>query len=437
MKTKITVYLVFGLAVVLLLVILTGVSGLIYSWSIPVDFHSFGMMFFLFFIIGLIIRYGFLLGASFLQFLSKPPPAPDVWPKVSVILPAYNEGLVIESALDSLLTLDYPRLEIVVVDDGSSDDTFVKAMRYMRRFGEARVRVIRQKNGGKSKALNTGLLHAHGEFVLCMDGDSSLSQQGLRKAVSYFADPGVGAVAGNIKVRNRRRLLGALQALEYIEGLNLVRRAQAHFNAVGIIPGPFGVFRRSALIELGGYEHDTFAEDCDITIKLLGRGWKTCYESSAIAYTEAPSSLLDLIKQRYRWTRGILQVLLKQRGLLGQLKDKPRASIILWCLAFEGLVWPVINVLGLTFFAVFICQGVLMEEVLALKLLFIALDVIAAFYCIALEGEQFLLLPLVLIYRAFFSPIVDVYKIFATIEELFNIPMTWNKLDRIGEEKTN
>ena len=437
MKTNTTVYLVFALAIVLLLGILTGVSSLIYSWSIPTDFYSFGMMFFSFFIIGLIIRYGFLLCTSFLQFLSKAPKRPVEWPKISVILPAYNEGLVIESALDSLLTLDYPRLEIVVVDDGSSDDTYIKARRYMRRFGEARVRVIHQKNGGKSTALNTGLQHAHGEFVLCMDGDSSLSQQGLRKAICYFSDPQVGAVAGNIKVRNRRRLLGALQALEYIEGLNLVRRAQAYFGAVGIIPGPFGVFRRSALLELGGYDHDTFAEDCDITIKLLSKGWKTCYESSAIAYTEAPSSLLDLIKQRYRWTRGILQVLLKQRDLLGQVKDKPRASIILWCLAFEGLVWPVINVVGLAFFAVFIIQGVLLEEILAVILLFIALDLIAAFYCIALEGEQFLLLPLALIYRAFFSPIVDVYKIFATVEELFDIPMTWNKLDRVGEEKTN
>ena len=436
MKTNIKIHLVFAIAFVLLLVILAGISSLVYSWSISLDFHSIGMMFFLFFIIGLIIRYGFLLCASFLQFLSKAPEAPVIWPKISVILPAYNEELVIESALDSLLTLDYPRLEIVVVDDGSSDDTYIKALRYVRRFGEARVRLIHQENGGKSKALNTGLQHAKGEFVLCMDGDSSLSQQGLRKAISYFSDPQVGAVAGNIKVRNRRRLLGALQALEYIEGLNLVRRAQAYFNAVGIIPGPFGVFRRSALLELGGYEHDTFAEDCDITIKLLGRGWKTCYESTAIAYTEAPSSLLDLIKQRYRWTRGILQVLLKQREFLFQLRDKPRASIILWCLAFEGLVWPVINVIGLAFFAIFISQGAMIEEILAVVLLFIALDLIAAFYCIALEGEQFLLLPLTLIYRAFFSPIVDVYKIFATIEELFNIPMTWNKLDRIGEDKT-
>ena len=132
----------------------------------------------------------------------------------------------------------------------------------------------------------------------------------------HFADPRVGAVAGNVKVVNRDNAWTRLQALEYIEGLNMPRRAQGFLRVVNIIPGPIGIFRRDVLVSVGGYDTDTFAEDADVTLKILTRGWHIAYEERAIAWTEAPESAQQLITQRYRWTRGILQALRKRASSL-------------------------------------------------------------------------------------------------------------------------
>ena len=159
-----------------------------------------------------------------------------------------------------------------------------------------------------------------------MDGDSALHPDTLRRAIRHFEDPAIGAVAGNVKVVNRTNLLSSLQALEYIEGLNMVRAAQGFFRLVNIIPGPIGIFRKSALEQVGGYDHDTFAEDCDLTLKLLLDGWQVNYEPGAIAYTEAPEKMLDLLKQRYRWTRGILQAISKHKRRLWSIRAAASAS---------------------------------------------------------------------------------------------------------------
>src|SRR6185436_16069303 len=146
-----------------------------------------------------------------------------------------------------------------------------------------------------------------------MDGDARLSPDALRHAMRHFSDPRIAAVAGNVKVVNRRNLWTRLQALEYIEGLNMARRAQGFLRVVNIVPGPIGVFRRDVLRRVGGYDTDTFAEDADLTLKILTAGWHVAYEERAIAYTEAPERFVELVKQRYRWTRGVLQALRKHR----------------------------------------------------------------------------------------------------------------------------
>jgi cellulose synthase/poly-beta-1,6-N-acetylglucosamine synthase-like glycosyltransferase len=185
-----------------------------------------------------------------------------------------------------------------------------------------------------------------------MDGDSRLAPDTLRHAVRHFADARVAAVAGNVKVVNRHNLWSRLQALEYIEGLNLPRRAQGFMHAVTIIPGPLGMFRRDVLAAVGGYDTDTYAEDADLTLKILTAGWHVVYEERAIAWTEAPELLLDLIKQRYRWTRGILQALGKRPGWL----IRPRRGSLVWLslsvMFFEAILWPAMNVLGNLLFVV-------------------------------------------------------------------------------------
>jgi biofilm PGA synthesis N-glycosyltransferase PgaC len=394
-----------------------------------------GVAFVLTFLIILILRYVILLWLGYLHHVETDalPEQLTEAPPVSVIVPAYNEEAVIESALRSLLELDYPAYEVIVIDDGSSDGTAARAAVLTGDYGRATIRVVTRPNGGKASALNAGIAHAHSDFVLCMDADSRLSRDSLRVAMRHFRDPRVGAVAGNVKVVNRGTMWTALQALEYIEGLNMARRAQGFLRAVNIVPGPIGVFRREALIGVGGYDTDTFAEDADLTLKILTAGWHVTYEDRAVAWTEAPEELQDLIKQRYRWTRGILQALRKRSAWLGS----PRRGLAVWtslqAMLFEAVIWPVVNVVGNLFFALTaLAIGAASGVVAYWWLLLTLLDVAAALHTIGMEEDDLGLVPYAILYRLFFIPIVDVAKLFAAIEESANVRMTWGKLERVG-----
>ena len=386
------------------------------------------------FLVLLIIRYFVLIWLGYLQHLeARFMEVDDTFtPPVTIIVPAYNEGPVIQSAIRSLLDLDYPAYEILVIDDGSTDDTRARAAELEGRYGGVSVRVVGKANAGKAAALNTGIALARHEFVLCMDGDSRLARETLRRAARHFADARVGAVAGNVKVVNRNGLWTRLQALEYIEGLNMARRAQGFLRAVNIIPGPIGLFRREALVGVGGYDTDTFAEDADLTLKILTAGWQVTYEDGAIAYTEAPEQLLDLIKQRYRWTRGILQALRKRSGWLLAPRGGAGVWLSLLAMLFEAIIWPVFNVLGNLFFAFAALQAGAASYVAYWWILLTLLDVAAALHTVAMEEEDLSLVPYAVLYRFFFIALIDVAKLFATVEEFLNVRMTWGKLERAG-----
>ncbi|HLU26685.1 MAG TPA: glycosyltransferase [Longimicrobiales bacterium] len=387
----------------------------------------------------LVFRYITLLWLGYLQFIEDVADEgkgdqldDDFLPPISIIVPAYNEEPMIQSVIRSLLRLDYPRYEILIVDDGSTDATFQRAAELEGTVGGATVRVVSKSNGGKATALNTGLSLARHPFVLCMDADSKLEPQTLRRAIRHFRDPRVAAVAGNVKVANRRNLWTRFQALEYIEGLNMPRRAQGFIRAVNIIPGPCGLFRRDVLIKLGGYDTDTFAEDADLTLKLLREGWRIEYEDLAIAWTEAPETLRNLLKQRYRWTRGILQAVAKRADILWH----PRRSPTIWAsvtqLLFEGVVWPFMNVFGHLFFAMVALAFGAGPYLVSWWLLLTLLDLAAAFYTVVIEEEDLSLVPLAIAYRFVFILIIDVAKLFATLEQVFDVKMSWGKVERLG-----
>jgi cellulose synthase/poly-beta-1,6-N-acetylglucosamine synthase-like glycosyltransferase len=265
-----------------------------------------------------------------------------------------------------------------------------------------------------------------------MDSDSRLTADALRYAVRHFSDASIGAVAGNVKVINRHNIWTKLQALEYIEGLNIVRNAQAFWRSVNVIPGPMGIFRRTAIDGTGGYDSDTFAEDFDMTVKILADGWKIDYEPKAVAYTEAPEELLDIIKQRYRWCRGILQTLRKQRHLLTRSSGNITTPLSLWYMIFEGLAWPAMNILSSLFF-VWIALVFGMTKLLVLWwLLLTVLDLLIAVHAIMMEGEDLSLAIYSVFYRFFYILIIDVTKLFATLEELVGLDMSWGKLARKG-----
>jgi peptidoglycan-N-acetylglucosamine deacetylase len=232
-------------------------------------------------------------------------------PFVSVIVPAYNEELVINKTIASLLASTYPSFEIIVVDDGSPDHTS-EVVR--ERFSvNQRVRLFTIANGGKAAALNFGLRHARGEIIVALDADTLFAPQTIGMLAHRFDDPLVAAVAGNAKVGNRINFLTCLQALEYITSQNLDRRAFASLNCITVVPGAVGAWRRDLVKRAGGFSSDTLAEDQDLTLQLRRLGYRISYEENAIAWTEAPDNLRALAKQRFRWSFGTLQCMWKHR----------------------------------------------------------------------------------------------------------------------------
>jgi len=355
-------------------------------------------------------------------------------PPISIIVPAYNEGKLLEGTVQSLVGMDYPKYEIILVDDGSSDDTraVARTLVGVYRNGAVEVRLVEKPNGGKSTALNAGIQVSHYDFLLNVDGDSQLSPDTLRKTIRHFVDPRLGAIAGNVKVLNRNNIWTTLQALEYVEGLNMARSAQSIVKLVNIIPGPLGLFRKQAIVDAGWYSSDTFAEDADITLKIIRAGWRVEYEPDAKSFTEAPDRIVDLLKQRYRWTRGILQAVRKHRDLFFNPTINFGGSLVMWMMAFESLIWPIMNVFANAYF-IFIAVVFDMSYYLVYWWLSLTiLDLIAALYCIAVEKEEVRLVFYSLFYRLFFILMIDVTKTFATIEEFLGFGMNWGKLERIG-----
>ena len=250
---------------------------------------------------------------------------------VSVLIPCFNEAAVIESSVNRILASEWTDIEVLVLDDGSTDgtaDIVEKAF-----AGEKRVKLMRFENGGKATALNRGLKKCRGEIVVALDADTQFPPETIGRLARWFADPQIGAVAGNALVGNRMNLITRWQALEYVTAQNLERRALALLGAVTVVPGAVGAWRRTALDQLGGYPVDTLAEDQDLTIAIQQAGWKVTFDSEARAFTESPDSVKGLLKQRFRWSYGTLQCLWKHRSGLFNRKT--------WALGFVALpqVW--------------------------------------------------------------------------------------------------
>ncbi|WP_255218813.1 bifunctional polysaccharide deacetylase/glycosyltransferase family 2 protein [Actinomadura formosensis] len=246
---------------------------------------------------------------------------PDPFPPVSVIVPAYNEEASIRATVASLLDTDYPgALEVIVVDDGSTDST----AGIVEGLGLPGVQLIRKPNGGKPSALNAGLFVARSEILVLVDGDTVFQRDTIRHLVAPFVDSRVGAVSGNTKVANRGGILGRWQHIEYVIGFNLDRRMFDVLQCMPTVPGAIGAFRRSVLAEVGCVPSDTLAEDTDLTMAICRTGARVVYQEKAIAWTEAPSSLRQLWRQRYRWCYGTMQAMWKHRRSIIERGDSGR-----------------------------------------------------------------------------------------------------------------
>ena len=255
------------------------------------------------------------------------------WPGVSVLIPAYNEEAVVATSVRAALAADYPVLEVLVLDDGSTDRTEAAALEAAG--ADERCRVIRDPvNRGKADRLNAGLVEARHGLVAIVDADTHIHPEALKLLVArMYRSPMVAAVAGAPHVTNRGRLLLAMQVLEAASIIGLIRRTQSLTGRVGVVAGVLGLFRRDRVLAVGGYDPRMATEDIDLTWKLLLEGWETVYEPQALVGMQVPSTLHALWAQRKRWARGQGEVLHAHLGEVFRWRNHR-----MWLLAFESVV---------------------------------------------------------------------------------------------------
>ncbi|MFF9103329.1 bifunctional polysaccharide deacetylase/glycosyltransferase family 2 protein [Streptomyces rubrogriseus] len=356
---------------------------------------------------------------------------PPVTGPVSVIVPAYNEKECIEATLRSLARSTHP-IEIIVVDDGSTDGTADIA----ESLGLPGVRVVRQANAGKPAALNNGVRHARYDIVVMMDGDTVFEPDTVRHLVQPFADPGVGAVAGNAKVGNRRTLIGAWQHIEYVMGFNLDRRMYDLLRCMPTIPGAIGAFRRAAVLQVGGMSDDTLAEDTDITIALHRAGWRVVYEEHARAWTEAPGSLGQLWSQRYRWSYGTMQALWKHRRSLTDKGPSGRFGRVgMPLVVLFQVVTPVFAPL-IDVFTVYSMLFVDFRAALLAWLAVLGVQLVCAAYAFRLDREKYRYLLMMPLQQLAYRQMMYLVLIHSCVTALTGGRLRWQKLKRTGEVGT-
>jgi peptidoglycan-N-acetylglucosamine deacetylase len=283
------------------------------------------------------------------KIFGRPSEVASYKPKVAVLIPAYNEEKVIERTVRAALNSNYPNLRVIVIDDGSRDRTLeIARAAFAREEAAGTVVILTKANSGKAEALNYGIEHIRdAELFVGIDADTIIASDAISRLVPHFINAKVGAIAGNAKVGNRVNLWTRWQALEYITSQNFERRALDVLGAVSVVPGAIGAWRVSAVREAGGYHIDTVAEDADLTMALLRRGYRVEYEDMALAYTEAPTNANGLMRQRFRWSFGILQAVYKHRGVFarkGALGIVALPNIVIFQILLP-LVSPLIDIM--------------------------------------------------------------------------------------------
>jgi biofilm PGA synthesis N-glycosyltransferase PgaC len=422
-------------SVLFLILILIGLSLTFYlyvpdNWKYENSWAQFTSNIMLYYLLVIFLRTVFLLALSFIEyFFAKRMKSVETFPLVSIIVPCFNEEVGIEKAVESLKKIDYPNIEILIVDDGSKDQTFEIAKKLEQDYT---VRLIHQENAGKSNALNNGIQQALGEYFVCMDADSVLSPNLLLDSIPYFeADDKLAAVAGAVEVGNANSILTLFQKLEYIVGLNFHKMAQSCLNLVTIVPGPIGVFNKSAVLKIGGYQTDTFAEDCDLSMRLLMAGYNIKYTGKIKAKTEAPDNFSSLITQRYRWSRGMIQAILKS---MSSLKEQFtfRGLFVVTYMFLETVIIPLINftfvIVTLEFALTYTTTELMGPYFIGLTIL----DMTLIFYSIVFEKQLGSLFILGIINRLTYGLSLEVIRFFSIIDEILRLPMKWGTLVRKG-----
>ncbi|GAA0357183.1 glycosyltransferase [Actinoallomurus spadix] len=362
---------------------------------------------------------------------TAPHGAGNVPPPVSVIVPAYNEEVGLAATVRSLVATDYPApIEVLIVDDGSSDDTPVIGARLEQEI--ANVRLIRRPNGGKPAALNTGIANASYDVLVLVDGDTVFQRDTIGNLVRPLDDPRVGAVSGNTKVANRKGLIGRWQHLEYVIGFNLDRRMFDVLECMPTVPGAIGAFRRAALASVGGLSTETLAEDTDLTMAICRAGWRVVYEETALAWTEAPSSLRQLWRQRYRWCYGTMQAMWKhkralvERGRSGRFGRRCLPYLAIFQVALPCLA-PVVDVFAV--YGMFVLNPV---TVVVSWVAFAAAQAAAAMYALRLDGERLTTLWVMPLQQVVYRQLMYLVVIQSLVTAVLGARLRWHVIRRTG-----
>jgi cellulose synthase/poly-beta-1,6-N-acetylglucosamine synthase-like glycosyltransferase/peptidoglycan/xylan/chitin deacetylase (PgdA/CDA1 family)/spore germination protein YaaH len=400
------------------------------------------------FMLGIILGTGRILFVTFLALNTRLKKhetnnlSEEFQPFVSVIVPAFNEERVITKTIKSLLKSTYSQLEILVVDDGSTDNTSFIVEKIFA--DEPRVHLFTIANGGKDNALNFGLKESKGEIIIGLDADTLFTPSTIGELAKHFADKSVGAVAGNAKVGNRLNMITKWQALEYITSQNLDRRAFASLNAITVVPGAVGGWRREALEKAGGFESNTLAEDQDLTLRVRMLGYKIAYAENAVAYTEAPDSFRGLAKQRFRWSFGTLQCMWKYRRALfnkkyGALGWAAMPNVWIFQILFP-LVSPLMDLMFIWTLIGYLLQRLEhpheflashFSEVAFYYVFFLLVDVLAASVGFAFERkENWKLLAWLPIQRFGYRQVIYWVMLKSVKTAFKGVIVGWNKVER-------
>ena len=352
----------------------------------------------------------------------------DYAPTVTVIMAAYNEETVIVRSVDSLLRSDYPHLDIVVVNDGSTDATL--ELLHGKFGGNARITILDQPNSGKMAAMNRALAEAKGEIIMLADADTLFPPTAVHKLVRHFGDDRIGAVAAGVRIGNASdNILTRWQALEYSTCQNFDRRGFDLINCIPVIAGAAGAVRRAAIMELGGFSPDTLNEDMDMTWQLLRAGWRIVNDSEAVAYTEAPNTLRSFLRQRFRWAFGTFQCLWKHRDALGRFGPLGWVALPIQWLhqVLLPLLSPFVDVL--MFFSIFTGHA---GKVALFALLMLATESVAAILAVITGGGNPRLLPWLPLQRLGYHPFMWYVVVKAFFAALAGTAVGWNKFARAG-----
>jgi len=374
----------------------------------------------------------------------RPPIDPEVF--VSVLIPAFNEERVIERSVMHVLSSENVQLEVIVIDDGSKDRTseiIEKAF-----ADDPRVHLIKLENCGKARALNHGLALARSEIVIALDADTQFEPGTIARLARWFAsDDRLAAVAGNAKVGNRINIVTKWQALEYITAQNLERRALARLGAMTVVPGAIGAWRKQAILEVGGYPPETLAEDQDLTIAVQRKDWNVAYDQGAVAWTEAPQTLKQLARQRFRWAFGTIQCVWKHKRVIADGWPRGLAFVglpqtITFQLLF-ALISPIID-LALVLNIFWTVSSIHEHGYTAVKgdlqhvalfwILFAAIDLTAGLIAFALERRENWRLMLWLIPQRFgYRQVMYYVVIKAVVQALRGPRVGWSSIARSGK----